>query len=133
MNGRLKLLWCIFASTGSFGLCVMPAGWVCWSLHKGENSRTILLNAVIWVHLIFLVTLVTSNYEYVQCWVCLWIYGTFSQLAMPSVRPHYFMICMCMCVSTLTCLKMSRTDYTVVSFVKFRPKIVKPFFSFLNI
>ena len=34
------------------------------------------------------------------------------------------------CTVSLTCLNMSRTDYTVVCITKFRPKIVRPFFTF---
>ena len=37
---------------------------------------------------------------------------------------------MYVCTVSLTCLNMSRTDYTVVCITKFRPKIVRPFFTF---
>ena len=34
-------MWCrAHTSMGRFGCCIMPNGQVCWSLHKGANSRT---------------------------------------------------------------------------------------------
>ena len=48
MKGRLKLPCSVSALKGSLGCFVMPAKWVCSSLHKEANSRTPFLTTLGW-------------------------------------------------------------------------------------